>query len=147
MSECVVDDNLFVKIIKMFLFFFSNNYFVWDCHIDNIVIREGRPFFVDFGGLEKQPYNKKHLIFEFLLTDCPEEFLADNYPESYNTEAFTIYWIADQLIKRCALNLSKKSSSILTKMHSKAIINRYSSFAEIIETLTNSCMPTERIEV
>ncbi len=140
LRECAVDDELFLNLIKMLVFFFSSDLFVWDCHIDNIIVKNKKPYFVDFGGIKKQPFTERHYIFDFDPYDCPEEFSADNYPESYNTETFTIYWLADQLIKRCKCIFSKKATAVLTKMHSTAIKNRYISFNVIVKELLNSSL-------
>ena len=135
LSECLINDSLFIKIIEMLNYFFKNGFFVWDCHIDNIVVFNANPFFVDLGGIEKKPYNLLHYILEFTKEDCPEEFFAKDYPLSYNTEVFTIYWIAHQIKNRCRLMLTSKTINIFEKMANEKIDGRYKTFADIFKDL------------
>ena len=130
-AESIIDDVLFYKIMCLFNYFFKNGYFVWDSHLDNIIIDlNNNPVFVDLGGIEIAPFNESFYVFSFEKDDFPSD-----YDENRNTETFIIYRVAFNLSKYCSLKISRKTRNCLNKMLQKNAKQRYNSFGKIIYDL------------
>ena len=136
LCNVVVDNKVFFELIKMFCYFNSKGYLVWDCHTRNILVTKTKKvFFVDLGGLTKMPTTSVYYPFLRASTTLPEEWKSDNYPNSLNSEQFTIYYLSYRLLKECKLKLSKEYQKVLKKMNEVEVKNRFGSFKQISKKL------------
>ena len=114
---------------------FRKGYWVWDCHSSNMIVNHNKPKFVDIGGINTSQFNS----FLFLKEDfeeghCPEEVFFIEKEIDYS-EAFIVFYLADQLLRFCNLRLNLKYKKVIQKMHENLIKDRFHSFEEILSAI------------
>ena len=145
LNKVIIDDDIFLNLIKMCKYINTRHYLIWDFNPANIVItKEKDVFFVDLGGISRLPMTGVYYPIIFSPGVEPDEWKSPMFPETLKTEQFSIYYLSHILINECSTKLSKASHSVLVKMNQMSISNRYKRFNDIYKELAKQSKKTSR---
>ena len=132
LNKITIDNGIFRNLIKMFKYFISKGYLVWDCHPGNIMVDSNKNvYFVDLGGLKSLSDRSLYYPIIFEPGVEPDEWKSEMYPASLNTEQFLIYYLSNRILKCCRTKLSSKYKLALIKMNEEKISRRFKTFKQI----------------